>query len=151
VTSNFTRLRDDGAPDQEVSMSNGDVVAAVLGYRSPDQIAADPENAAYRLAYLLDYPARTTAALTVFHKLLYLVCEKAVVPHVRSVDDMVEETGRIAGFAAPLEEELRLAAARGFGVEDEPDSVAAVYKVCNRATRFLFKAIVISRGETDTP
>jgi len=46
---------------------------------------------------------------------------------------------------------FRLAAARGFDVDSDPDSVTAVCKVCDRAVRFLFKAITISRGEPDQP
>jgi hypothetical protein len=132
-------------------VSNGSVIAAVLGYNDIEEIKADQENAAFRLAYLLDLPARTPESLLVFAKILYLVSEEAVVPSVQNIPDLVDETGRIAGFAAPLDEPLRLAAARGFGVENDPDSVTAVYKVCDRAVRFLFKAITISRGETDQP
>ena len=132
-------------------MSNGSVIAAVLGYNDVEEIKADQENAAFRLAYLLDYPARTPESLLVFATILYLVSEEALVPSVHNIPDLVEETGRIAGRAAPLDEPLRLAAARGFGVDDNPDSVTAVYKVCDRAVRFLFKAITISRGETDQP
>ncbi|MFI5706235.1 hypothetical protein [Kribbella sp. NPDC051620] len=132
-------------------MSNGSVIAAVLGYNNVEEIKADQDNAAFRLAYLLDYPARTSASLLVFAKILYLVSEEADVPSVRDIPALVEETSRIAGRAAPLDEPLRLAAARGFGVDDNPDSVAAIYGVCDRAVRFLFKAITIARGETDQP
>lgn len=132
-------------------VSNGAVVAAVLGYGDVEEIKRDQENAAFRLAYLLDLPGSTHESLLVLSKVLYLVIEEAVVPHVRSVPDMVDETGRMASKAAPLDEDLRLAAARGFGVDGDGDSVTAVYRVCDRAVRFLFKAIVISRGETDQP
>jgi hypothetical protein len=75
--------------------------------------------------------------------------EEAQVPSVRDTSDLVDENDRVAGSATPINDDMRLAAARGFGVGDEPDSVAAVYKVCSRATTFLFKSVIVARGELD--
>jgi hypothetical protein len=132
-----------------VAVDTGDVVARVLGYRSIEELKDGGEDSAYRLAFLLNLPGSTRESLQVLRQLIYLVVEEARVPSVQDTDRLVDENGRIAGAATPIDDDLRSAAARGLGVADDPDSVAAVYKVCSRATTFLFKSVIVARGELD--
>jgi hypothetical protein len=132
-------------------MGNGTAVAAVLGYGSAEALrGANGDYVAFRLAYLLDLPARTPESLMVLRRIVGLVVDEASVPYARRTSELVEETDRIAGSATPLDEDLRTRVAQGFEVAvDAGESVAAVYGICSRATRFLFKAIMIARGDVD--
>jgi hypothetical protein len=132
-----------------VAVDAGDVVARVLGYRNVDELKQGGEDSAYRLAFLLNLPGSTQESLQVLRQIIYLVVEEAQVPSVRDTSDLVDENDRVAGSATPIDDDMRLAAARGFGVADDPDSVASVYKVCSRATTFLFKSVIVARGELD--
>jgi hypothetical protein len=129
-------------------VKNGEIVATLLGFPNVEALRASSD-ASFRLAYLLDLRVATPEARRVFRRVLELVVEDAVVPHATATDDISDETGRMAGFATPLDTELRERALEGFGVEDADDTVAAVHKICMRATRFLFKVIVIARGDLD--
>ena len=132
-----------------VAVDAGDVVARVLGYGSVDQLKQGGEDSAYRLAFLLNLPGSTQESLQVLRQVIYLVVEEADVPSVRDTSALVAEKHRVAESATPIDDGMRLAAARGFGVADESDSVAAVYEVCSRATTFLLKAVIVARGELD--
>jgi hypothetical protein len=132
-----------------VAVDAGDVVARVLGYRSVDELKQGGEDSAYRLAFLLNLPGSTLESLQVLRQVIYLVVEEAQVPSMRDTAELVEENDRVAGSATPMDDEMRSAAARGFGVADGVDSVEAVYQVCSRATTFLFKSLIVARGELD--
>jgi hypothetical protein len=132
-----------------VAVDAGDVVARVLGYRSVDELKQGGEDSAYRLAFLLNLPGSTQESLQVLRQVIYLVVAETTVPSVRDTEALVHENDRVAGSATPIDDDMRLAAAHGFGVSDDPDSVAAVYKVCSRATTFLLKSVIVARGELD--
>lgn len=131
-------------------LSNGDIAAMFLSYPDIDCIRADPRIAAYRMGYLLDIPTSTAEAGLVLSRVLQLFVEETPeIPSLSDIDAMVRETGRLAGTATPFDDELRYAAAQGFDVGDAPDIAEAVCEVCDRAARYLFKAVIVARGETD--
>ncbi len=132
-----------------MALDTGDVVARVLGYRSVDELKQGGEDSAYRLAFLLNLPGSTRESLQVLRQLIYLVVEEASVPSVRDTAELVDESDRIAGSATPMDEQMQVAAARGLGVAEDSDSLAAVFGVCSRATTFLFKSVIVARGELD--
>lgn len=121
----------------------GAVVATVLGLPNVDAMRQDPEMAAVRLAMLTDTPVRNGEACLVLATLLETFVERAYVPALGGVEDLVEETDRVAGTATPLEPALYAAAATGFGVPDFLEDSAGVYGVCSRVARFLFKSVLI--------
>jgi hypothetical protein len=132
-----------------MAVDTGDVVAKVLGYQSVDELKQGGEDSAYRLAFLLNLPGSTRESLQVLRQLIYLVVEEARVPSVQDTAGLVDENDRIAGSATPMDEQMRVAAAQGLGVAEDSDSLAAVYNVCSRATTFLFKSVIVARGELD--
>ncbi|MEU0545766.1 hypothetical protein ABZ319_38420 [Nocardia sp. NPDC005978] len=130
--------------------STGDVAAAFLSFPDVGAIRVDPRVAAVRLSYVLGVPASTPESVLVLSRVLQLFVEETPrVPELSDMAAMVRETGRIAGTATPFDAEFRFAAAQGFDVADAPDVAEAVCLVCDRVARFLFKAVIVARGETD--